>query len=352
MNHNTTYTIEDNAASCDSPSSDASHCESISSLEANLSKTIMLNHAGILCLERNETEKAVRLFSKAFSNNEKLVLKAKTMSRIVMETIKSSNGTLQNDFFVRHRHRHHAPSTRGQDGDDTDAIFRDSIRLPSMNDILSSMNNDLEQIADFLTSCHAYNLALANHLSGLTDAVPSQNNSTQISQRHKERLGLAGRFYEVAMRSEKTRSRKRALLRNDENGDSRGDDVNTWFAPRIMLACLNNLGHVHYRTKNYTRSRACYQQLRRTTIKILELKRRLRAEERDEQIELQSNESNDDVEETYYLPTFWTNSCRGLSRVVAGEASASPSSSSASTSRKGTTRSKHYVTNSSAAPAA
>jgi len=388
------------------------------SMESILSKTIQLNNAGVVCLvENNNIEKAVKLFAMAFSNHEKLKLQA---NRMIITSSSSSRTTATafnessspspkqqqqrsrsskkqpqhqqlNDLFVRYRHR----SSSSSEEDDNDVVFRDLIRLPSIEDIILMMkctnnsssssnsnsnsnahnnnNNNTEEIEEheysqiigFLSTCHTYNLALAHHLCGLEllRSTTSNSSSSSISSdRNTHIFDRAGRLYELTMRLERTRSKLRQQQKQKQNNDDKNDsddnnnnnnnnDINTWFTPQILLACLNNLAHLHYRTNNHIRSRTCYLQVQITTKKLWDLKRQQRQGE-EEEVGINTNnnddsdcDDDDDGIGNNYFAVFWTNACRGLSRLIA-------SSSSSRSPPRSNNKQQHYVTKSSAAAAA
>ena len=380
-------------------------------MESILSKTIQLNNAGVVCLvENNNIEKAVKLFAMAFSNHEKLKLQANRMiitsssSRTTATAFNESSSpspTQQqqqqqrsrstkkqpqhqqlNDLFVRYRHRSLSSSSSSED--DNDVVFRDLIRLPSIEDIISMMkctnnnnsnsnahnnNNknteeieehEYSQIIGFLSTCHTYNLALAHHLCGLEllrSTTSNTSSSSSSSNRNYHIFDRAGRLYELTMRLERTRSKLRQQQKQKQNNDDKNDsddnnnnnDINTWFTPQILLACLNNLAHLHYRTNNHIRSRTCYLQVQITTKKLWDLKRQQRQGE-EVGINTSSNDDcdcdddDDDIGNKYFA-VFWTNACRGLSRLIA-------SSSSSRSPPRSNNKQQHYVTKSSAAAAA
>jgi len=381
------------------------------SMESILSKTIQLNNAGVVCLvENNNIEKAVKLFAMAFSNHEKLKLQANRM--IITSSSSSSRTTATafnessspsptqqqqqqqqrsrstkkqpqhqqlNDLFVRYRHR--SSSSSSSEEDDNDVVFRDLIRLPSIEDIIVMMkctnnnnsnsnnnahnnnNNNTEEIEEheysqiigFLSTCHTYNLALAHHLCGLEllRSTTSSSSSSSSSDRNTHIFDRAGRLYELTMRLERTRSKLRQQQKqNSDDNNNSNNDINTWFTPQILLACLNNLAHLHYRTNNHIRSRTCYLQVQITTKKLWDLKRQQRQgkeEEEEEGINTNNNDDCDDDDDdgigNNYFSVFWTNACRGLSRLIA-------SSSSSRASPRSNNNQQHYVTKSSAAAAA
>merc|ERR1740130_2437909 len=207
-------------------------------MESILSKTIQLNNAGVVCLvENNNIEKAVKLFAMAFSNHEKLKLQANRMIITSSSSSSSSRTTATafnessslsptqqqqqqqkqrsrstkkqpqhqqlNDLFVRYCHR--SSSSSLSEEDDNDVVFRDLIRLPSIEDIIVMMkctnnnnsnsnahnnnNNNTEEIEEheysqiigFLSTCHTYNLALAHHLCGLELLRSTTSNSSSSS---------------------------------------------------------------------------------------------------------------------------------------------------------------------------
>jgi hypothetical protein len=293
-----------------------------------------------------------------------------------------------NDLFVRYRRRSSSSSASSSSSssleldkeDDNDVVLRDPIRLPSIEDIMlmmkctndndsncdsnaynnnnahnnnnnSNSNNaeeieehEYSQIIGFLSTCHTYNLALAYHLCGLELLRSTSNNS---SNKNAPIFDRAGRLYELTMRLERTRSKLRQQQKqnNDKNDSDDDNDINTWFTPQILLACLNNLAHLHYRTNNHIRSRSCYLQIQLTTKKLWDLKRQQRQEEEEEGLNINNNDDCDDDGIGHnHFSIFWTNACRGLSRLIA--------SSSSSRSPRTNNKQQHYVTKSSAAAAA
>merc|ERR1740130_1770779 len=195
--------------------------------------------------------------------------------------------------------------------------------------------HEYSQIIGFLSTCHTYNLALAHHLCGLELLrSTTSNSSSSSSNRNTHIFDRAGRLYELTMRLERTRSKLRQQQKQKKNNDDKNDsddnnnnnnnDINTWFTPQILLACLNNLAHLHYRTNNHIRSRTCYLQVQITTKKLWDLKRQQRqGEESAEEEEVGINTNNNDDSDSdcdddddgignNYFAVFWTNACRGL----------------------------------------
>ena len=320
------------------------------------------------------------------------------------------------------RNKNHHTSREGNHQDrnetssiDDELIFRDSIRLPFLEDYFPSSSSltsfwelpvrqqQVDPAFTFLSTCHALNLAIAHHLRGIevlhseqqqrrrtrllaiafsfsreddtnnnddddddANAYYDENTSyegdnsynnksattanSSSSLKHFER---AGRLYELTMRIERTRSMEQQRQKqqqqkqhstphpdssssnNDHNDDhNHNKDKHTtddgWCSLQIVLACLNNLGHVHSVTHKYYYSQRCYQQLQATAQKLLFSRAphqlvKLQQQQQQQQQYNTTTTNNSSIHAEYaysssysyssYLEMFWMNASRGLLRL-------------------------------------
>lgn len=202
----------------------------------------------------------------------------------------------------------------------TSAILNDNGIDPGQSD--ESVSNAL----DLLTTSHAYNLGLVNHIYGLkvlystnkdeasvrTDfsASNSHRNSTtatahttanttgalddaSAASRAKIHFDRAGRMYALVLRMERSRSKDDPHHRNNVH------------RLIVVLGCLNNLADLYHKSHQGVRSKHCYMQLKTTSEQMLGLLLRGQPSphhQREERL-LRS-----------YLPSFWTRARKGLSR--------------------------------------
>ena len=183
-------------------------------------------------------------------------------------------------------------------------ILRDSIRLPFYEDF-PSCTFELQQQQDrqyhpafsFLSTCHTLNLAIAHHLRGIQllqkaqqrkrkmqilssitqfgddyDGDENEHTSHTSSYAHKH-FDRAGHFYELTMRIEYKRSKLQQ--QRQKLKQCSGLYSNSWFSPQIVLACINNLGHLYYLMSGSNignkidASHRYYQQLKTTVRKLI-----------------------------------------------------------------------------------
>ena len=276
-------------------------------------------------------------------------------------------------------------------------IFRDSIRLPFYEDIFPSTSTfeeaalqDQEQhpAFSFLSTCHALNLAIAHHLRGIellktmqqqqkqqqrriVSNVSTDSDSNETVNRTRRRRRRSGaseeyqkhfdkacRLYEQTMNIERTRSKF-----NDQQDSTQASSSSSssWFSPQILLACLNNLGHIHSlllssssssRSRQRSQGEQCHQYYNRLQLTVrnlvistmsstssasslarrsMQMSRSMpwmnlirEVDEEEGNSNYGDTTSNDidttrndiDIEDTYtYLELFWTNSFHGLNRL-------------------------------------
>jgi hypothetical protein len=440
-----------------------------------VTKTIALNHDGVICLESNKIKSAIKIFTTAYNTHEKLKIKmnmkkyATAAVPIAVSPVSPSNSYHNNnvnELFYQYRR---APSSSSSvsssesvsssssssscsvesssslsympsldevtdsdmDCNDQDIlrivsdtnihriidleeapppaaisatvsnpvldiedeiIFRDSIRLPFYEDIFPSTSTfeaalqDQEQhpAFSFLSTCHALNLAIAHHLRGIELLKTMQQQQKQQQQRrivsnvstdsdsnetvdrtrrrrsgaseeYQKHFDKACRLYEQTMNIERTRSK----FNDQQDSTQASSSSSSWFSPQILLACLNNLGHLHSlllsssssrrRSQEQEQCHQYYNRLQSTVHKLvistmastssapslarksmqlsrsmpwMNLIREVNEEDsnngdNDDNCDTSTSSSNDiDIEDTYtYLELFWTNSFHGLNRL-------------------------------------
>ena len=200
---------------------------------------------------------------------------------------------------------------------------------------------------------------------GREEATATVTVTTSTIRRHFDR---AGRLYELTMRLERTRSKNmrgleqqqqqqqqdqyrqyqtesQQVLSDDNtndnsdnepgnntsrsNGNSHhvGHSNSNWFSPKIVLACINNLAHLHDLMNNANQSQRCYRQLR-STVTNMWLRRRQQEQLQQQRIDMMvptdtnTSSSNDDSgndndndnssRNEDYLQFFWSSAYRGL----------------------------------------
>ena len=445
-----------------------------------VTKTISLNHDGVICLESNKIKSAIKIFTTAYNTHEKIKIKM-NMKKYATAAVpiavspptpsNSYHNNNVNELFYQYRR---APSSSSSsvsssesvsssssssssssvdesssslsympsldevtdsdmDCNDTDIlrivsdnnihriidleeappaaalsatvsnpvldiedeiIFRDSIRLPFYEDIFPSTSTfeaalqDQEQhpAFSFLSTCHALNLAIAHHLRGIellktmqqqqkqqqrrivsnvsTDSDSNETgNRTRrrrsgASEEYQKHFDKACRLYEQTMSIERTRSKF-----NDQQDSTQASSSSSssWFSPQILLACLNNLGHIHSlllssssssRSRQRSQGEQCHQYYNRLQLTVrnlvistmsstssasslarrsMQMSRSMpwmnlirEVDEEEGNSNYGDTTSNDidttrndiDIEDTYtYLELFWTNSFHGLNRL-------------------------------------
>jgi hypothetical protein len=190
---------------------------------------------------------------------------------------------------------------------------------------------------EFLSTSYAFNLASAHHqrgcelsLLGTSDDIHEHRDEATALSRISLRqyhLNCAGQLYEITLKLERKRSDNEVKLSqererehcnpNSSSSSNQSKSNSNWFTPRIILACINNLAHMHYLLNNTIQSQRCYRQLRSTVGNTY-----LRSQ--------QANSINrDDRErEKDYLQFFWTSAYRGLLQHHYLTSNSSPSTSS------------------------
>ncbi|OEU12899.1 hypothetical protein FRACYDRAFT_263081 [Fragilariopsis cylindrus CCMP1102] len=441
-----------------------------------VTKTIALNHDGVICLESNKIKSAIKIFTTAYNTHEKIKIKM-NMKKYATAAVpvavspapptpsNSYHNNNVNELFYQYRR---APSSSSSsvpssesvssssssssssvdesssslsympsldevtdsdmDCNDTDIlrivsdnnihridleeapapaaalsatvsnpvldiedeiIFRDSIRLPFYEDIFpttfEAALQDQEQhpAFSFLSTCHALNLAIAHHLRGIellktvqqqqkhqqrrivsNVSTDSDSNETGnrtgrrrsgASEEYIKHFDKACRLYEQTMSIERTRSKF-----NDQQDSTQASSSSSssWFSPQILLACLNNLGHIHSLLSSSSSSsrsqeqEQCHQYYNRLQLTVrnlvistmsstssasslarrsMQMSRSMpwmnlirEVDEEEGNSNYGDTTSNDidttrndiDMEDTYtYLELFWTNSFHGLNRL-------------------------------------
>ncbi|MGK3744187.1 MAG: hypothetical protein ACI90V_011047 [Bacillariaceae sp.] len=172
------------------------------------------------------------------------------------------------------------------------------------------------------------------------------SHSSSYAHKHFDR---AGHFYELTMRIEHTRSK---LQQQQKQQQFNGSYSNSWFSPQIVLACINNLGHLYYLISGSSigneidASYRYYQQLKTTVRKLVISTTKhspstssmmssmmssstawnnLRREEKQSNDKDNNDGDTDDADadtgtgtnDRYpYLKVFWTNASKGLNRLL------------------------------------
>lgn len=227
-----------------------------------------------------------------------------------------------------------------------EGIFRAAIHLPFLENLPSSVfssSHDQKQCTTsaFLATCNAFNLALAQHLRGIEllevasredrrekavfgpsdsrDDSGDEGPSSFFASKAREHLCRSGRLYEHVMRTEGARSGCRSGKANKHTHIYTHDDV-----LKIILACLNNLGHLHGLTKNPKLARSCYNQVQRTIEKLGIPGHRLR--HRQQHPDSSDNSHSDGGEHrcgpVSYLDVFWDMTSQSLLRLEVATRSA------------------------------
>lgn len=268
--------------------------------EDSIAETLRLNRSGIESMKIHHYKKATTSFGYAFALHNQIdtELKAKLAGYTAAifpiesssEDESSSSSYEPLDFFVR--------SSLLQEND---LVFREAIRLPPHSRDITSMGCSVQQdpstqydmviiIMNFLNACHSYNLALAHHLLGLQVLLTPTRDA-------KKHLDVSGRFYEYTLRLERVRY-KNHQTNKAESG------ISCWMDPRIVLACLNNLGNVHYHSDQVIQSRQCFRQLQTSTRMLWNTLGRHQTSSL-RYLEIQQS----------YLPIFCLNAGKGLTRL-------------------------------------
>jgi len=301
-------------------------------------KMIALNHAGVQCLEGNNIVSAMKTFSSAYRTYERLrkslLSMPATQSKEDTSTATISTSSSQRHagarpprrslsatpIFQQHSSITHTVAVAGNpivqsldamlltahrnsnDNDKDNAnsdrpaaegIFRAPIKLPNLENLPSSVfssSQDQKQCTTsaFLTTCHVYNLALAQHLRGIEllevasredrrnkavfgptesrDNSGDEGSSSYFTSQARECLCRSGRLYEHVMRTEGARS---GCPSEQPNKQRTHTHTHTQIGVlKVVLACLNNLGHLHGHTQNPVLARSCYNQVQRIIEKL------------------------------------------------------------------------------------
>ena len=334
-------------------------------------KSIALNHAGIYCMESNNTVEAIKLFTVAFKTHLDLVTKKNFRSssrslvpsgttgtidqnqpshlvRSVSASSPSSSSTVNfdlsslslrqqlrlkrsinvDDFFVSlpEQYLYHTTSSCNW------TAYRDLIRIPPIEELpltlsfaweveeeeanhgknddddCSNPREEKERFLGFILTSYAFNLALAHHQRGYELSLFDTSDDSRLIQQYS--FNRAGRLYELTMNLEKIRSNAAIILEDEQiqRGEAPSEErlhssvitdpnlssKSTWFSPRIVLACINNLAQVHFLLNDSIQSQRCYRQLRSTVANLN-----------------QRRQVNGDRGEGY-LQFYWTCAYRGL----------------------------------------
>jgi hypothetical protein len=366
-----TMTISSNEVSSDREAS------SMPSSRGLLAMSVELNWAGISALESKNTAHAIKSFRAAYHAQEQLVRKrgrSRTESslqhselgriRSVSDDLSEafSSQTTRNCHNLCHRQRSSSINVDSLFVDlcDThrytqETLFLKPMRLPPLEDFpvlpedTSVCCDEAETALAFVSTCHAFNMAIAHHIGGIekqadgnTSEAASLDSSTSSTQTDGDNGDVggdvrmptevtvhhcednanayfhrAGRFYEVVMKQERSRSRrvrsttKTAMHQSSQDEAQQGMEESSssssrsnWFTPTIVLACINNLADLQTRLGNPSLSKKCYLQLR-STVANLSLRQ----------------QNNNGISEDS-LQFFWANAYRGLLSVQPAAAAA------------------------------
>jgi hypothetical protein len=236
------------------------------------------------------------------------------------------------------------------------------------------------------------------------EATATETVTTSTIRRHLDR---AGHLYELTMRLERTRSENMCELEqqqqqqqqqqgqyrqyqiesqpvlsddniNDNSDNELGNNISRsnesshhvghsnsdWFSPKIVLACINNLAHLHDLMNNTNQSQRCYRQLR-STVTNMWLRRRQQEQLQQQRIDMMvptdinTSSSNDDSgngndndnssRDEDYVQFFWLSAYRGLLQhhLVSTSSTATTISSSANESMAVVAAASNHTTDNS-----
>jgi hypothetical protein len=263
-------------------------------------KTIAMNNAGVQLLDRGEPAKAAKVLTSAFYVFKKAYYKRKHQLPSMADYQGSSlidkvQSILLNANTIQQPRRPAAsasasasvsssPSPSGGKTTSPDAqaeqsldeetdpvsvsVYRHPIHVPSDFDLL-------QETVGFLSTTITFNLALANHLYGIglheklsigqADPMMIRKNTTVMMH-----LQRAGRLYEYAIRLERARTHQN----KEEQPQQQQRGQQLLVSPFVLMAILNNLGHLHTTLQNADQATKCYKQLQSTLMYMLQVGRR------------------------------------------------------------------------------
>jgi len=318
------------------------HCSSqTKALELEtFSNTLRSNRMGILCLQTNESERALEHFAMAFSRHE--IAKSKLFARMEItvngwilsnengnnsQNIENIIGRKMGTWFtpcpLPMQQRSIDRNAMGAGPVGEDFLHFEPIQLPmlvteTLSDMLAAYEKgdrgcckELLDTMILLSICHAYNLGITYHLCGhrILSSIKEERSiqvdfsaSTQmIPPNAKILFDRAGQMYEYILQLEYSgfmdsdphhhRSGYQGHLQTDSN------------VPRliIVLACTNNLADLYHTSGHVLSSRGCYRQLKATTKRLAGFLR-------------PGGHCRDTILLCSYLPIFWERSRMGLAR--------------------------------------
>jgi hypothetical protein len=270
-------------------------------------KTIAMNNAGVQLLDRDEPAKAAKVLTSAFYVFKKAYYKRKhqlpsmadyqgpSLIDKVQSILLNANATQQPrrpaasaSASARSVSSSRSPSPSGGKttspddqaeqslDEETDpvsiSIYRHPIHVPSDFDLL-------QETVGFLSTTITFNLALANHLYGvglheklsIGQADPKMIRKDTTVMMHLQR---AGRLYEYAIRLERARTHQNQEQQRRRRQDGYPPQQQLLVSPFVLMAILNNLGHLHTTLQNADQATKCYKQLQSTLMYMLQVGRR------------------------------------------------------------------------------
>jgi len=138
------------------------------------------------------------------------------------------------------------------------------------DDDYSNPREEGESFLGFISTSYAFNLALAHHQRGYELSLFDTSDDSRLIQQYS--FNRAGRLYELTMNLEKNRSNAAIVLEDEQvqrgEADPNLSSKSTWFSPRIVLACINNLAQIHLLLNDSIQSQRCYRQLQSTVANL------------------------------------------------------------------------------------
>jgi len=264
-------------------------------------KTISLNNVGVHHMDMGEPAKAARALTNAFYAFKKAYYKQKhdlpslfhqQQPEQEAEGVAAVQSLLLNvdDLFSRrkrssHRYHNHHKANRKcsmtfedmehqQEEEEPEevTVYSNPIYLPTEYPIT-------QESCGFLSTSITFNLALANHLCGLDlweqqqQQKPQEDPSELLKNNANimKHLLSAGRLYEYTIRLERARSHQQQQQRASAAASYNPSSYPALFvSPFVLMAILNNLGHLHVIMQNETQSEKCFRQLQSTLMYMLQ----------------------------------------------------------------------------------
>jgi tetratricopeptide (TPR) repeat protein len=277
---------------------------------AAFQKTLKLNNAAVQYLEKGQPEQAAKVLGTAFYAFKRAYNKQKQDLPSLYEMNDSrSNSTIEDvqsmllnvsDLFSR-KDRLSATNSNLQwsnDNDEEPEASSSSIDPSSLLEDQESGDGDIsmhkspihlpvnypitQESCAFLSTSITFNLAVASHLLGLEMWSSHQERNHNCKSVPKEskmmtHLQSAGRLYEYTLRLERARSNQQQALRNarvqqqhQQSGPSPSFPP-LFVSPFVLMAILNNLGHLHWVLENYGQAKKCFRQLQSSLMYMLHI---------------------------------------------------------------------------------